>query len=51
MCLICTCPPAYSTRPFGNSLTSDSIETSKLSELGRGPKWTISCYDGVETGM
>ncbi|CAN6688679.1 unnamed protein product [Malus baccata var. baccata] len=36
MCLICTCPPPYSTRPFRNSLASDSIGISKLSEFGMG---------------
>ncbi|RXH85438.1 hypothetical protein DVH24_002536 [Malus domestica] len=35
MCLICTCPPPYSTRHFGSSLASGSIGTSKLSEFGR----------------
>ena len=35
MCLICTCPPPYSTRLFGNSLASGSIGTPKLSEFGR----------------
>ncbi|RXH89995.1 hypothetical protein DVH24_032352 [Malus domestica] len=36
MCLICTCPPPYSTRPFGNSLALDSIRTLKLSKFGMG---------------
>ncbi|RXI09307.1 hypothetical protein DVH24_033924 [Malus domestica] len=35
MCLICTCPLPSSTRPFGNSLASGSIETPKLSEFGQ----------------
>ncbi|RXI05311.1 hypothetical protein DVH24_006568 [Malus domestica] len=35
MCLICTCSPPYSTRPFGNSLTLDFIGTPKLSGFGR----------------
>ncbi|CAN6676758.1 unnamed protein product [Malus baccata var. baccata] len=34
MCLICTCSLPYSTRPFGNSLASDSIGTPKLNEFG-----------------
>ncbi|CAN6675243.1 unnamed protein product [Malus baccata var. baccata] len=34
MCLVCTCSPPYSTRPFGNSLASDFIGTLKLSEFG-----------------
>ncbi|RXH68245.1 hypothetical protein DVH24_028392 [Malus domestica] len=34
MCLICTCPSSYSTRPFGDSLASDSIGTLKLGEFG-----------------
>ncbi|CAN6720715.1 unnamed protein product [Malus baccata var. baccata] len=33
MCLICTCSPPYSTRPFGNSLASSSIGTPKLNEF------------------
>ncbi|CAN6701282.1 unnamed protein product [Malus baccata var. baccata] len=32
MCLICTCPPPYSTRHFGNSLASDSIGTPKMDD-------------------
>ncbi|RXH70027.1 hypothetical protein DVH24_007283 [Malus domestica] len=36
MCLICTCSPPYSTRPFGNSLASGSIGVPKLSEFGIG---------------
>ncbi|CAN6691861.1 unnamed protein product [Malus baccata var. baccata] len=32
MCLICTYFLPYSTRPFGNSLASGSIETSNLGE-------------------
>ena len=35
MYLICTCSLPYSTRPFENSLASDSIRTPKLSEFGR----------------
>ncbi|RXI05358.1 hypothetical protein DVH24_006615 [Malus domestica] len=57
MCLICTCPPPFSTRLFGNSLASGSIRTLNLSEFGKfscefsetkpsgrgwGPKQTIS---------
>ncbi|CAN6705149.1 unnamed protein product [Malus baccata var. baccata] len=41
MCLICTCPPPYSTRPFGSSLASGSIGTPKLNEFGREQS-----YDG-----
>ncbi|CAN6726722.1 unnamed protein product [Malus baccata var. baccata] len=36
MCLICTCPPPYSTRPFGNLLVLGSIGTPKLSEFEMG---------------
>ncbi|CAN6717724.1 unnamed protein product [Malus baccata var. baccata] len=32
MCLICTCLPPYSTRPFGNSLASGSIGTPKIGD-------------------
>ncbi|RXI03384.1 hypothetical protein DVH24_004036 [Malus domestica] len=30
MCFICTCPPLYSTRHFGNSLASVSSDKSIL---------------------
>ncbi|RXH80267.1 hypothetical protein DVH24_041414 [Malus domestica] len=51
MCLICTCSPPYSTRPFGNSLAAGSIGTPKLSKFGMGDPLGSSCVSSHKQNL